>query len=186
MGLCENVNNTSEEKTYGVIPYMAPEVLRGMPYTKAADIYSFGMIMYFTATGKQPFDNCAHDHHLTLEICDGIRPEINELEIPKCYIDLMKRCWDSNPNNRPSVTEINVGIKSFYNFYNSYKKGDSNATEIRKQFKEAEIYRKSLPSLKKNKQHPEAIYTSRLLDPFTKDLPKYDNSECISCAIIAD
>ncbi|EXX62406.1 Mkk2p [Rhizophagus irregularis DAOM 197198w] len=186
MGLCEDVNNTSEEKTYGVIPYMAPEVLRGMPYTQAADIYSFGMIMYFTATGKQPFDNCAHDHHLTLAICDGIRPEINELEIPKCYIDLMKRCWDSNPNNRPSVTEINVGIKSFYNFYNSYKKGDSNATEIRKQFKEAEIYRKSLPSLKKNKQHPEAIYTSRLLDPFTKDLPKYDNSECISCAIIAD
>ncbi|GBC27866.2 kinase-like domain-containing protein [Rhizophagus irregularis DAOM 181602=DAOM 197198] len=161
MGLCEDVNNTSEEKTYGVIPYMAPEVLRGMPYTQAADIYSFG-------------------------ICDGIRPEINELEIPKCYIDLMKRCWDSNPNNRPSVTEINVGIKSFYNFYNSYKKGDSNATEIRKQFKEAEIYRKSLPSLKKNKQHPEAIYTSRLLDPFTKDLPKYDNSECISCAIIVD
>ncbi|GBC27871.2 kinase-like domain-containing protein [Rhizophagus irregularis DAOM 181602=DAOM 197198] len=144
------------------------------------------LLSIIEATGKQPFDNCAHDHHLTLAICDGIRPEINELEIPKCYIDLMKRCWDSNPNNRPSVTEINVGIKSFYNFYNSYKKGDSNATEIRKQFKEAEIYRKSLPSLKKNKQHPEAIYTSRLLDPFTKDLPKYDNSECISCAIIAD
>ena len=31
---------------YGVLPYIAPEVLRGKPYTKAADIYSFGIIMW--------------------------------------------------------------------------------------------------------------------------------------------
>ncbi|CAB5377439.1 unnamed protein product [Rhizophagus irregularis] len=79
MGLCEDVNNTSKVKTYGVIPYIAPKVLRGKSYTQAADIYSFGIIMYFTATGKQPFNNCAHDQ----EICNGIRPEINELEAPK-------------------------------------------------------------------------------------------------------
>ncbi|CAB5396015.1 unnamed protein product [Rhizophagus irregularis] len=30
---------------HNVLPYMAPEVLRGKPYTKAADIYSFGMII---------------------------------------------------------------------------------------------------------------------------------------------
>jgi hypothetical protein len=96
----------------------------------------------------------------------------------------MKRCWDSNPENRPNATDINIEIKSFYNCYSLYKKGGSNAIEIRNQFKEAEIYRKShLSSFKENKQHPEAIYTSRLLDPFTKDLPKYDNSECLSCVI---
>ncbi|CAB4444116.1 unnamed protein product [Rhizophagus irregularis] len=183
MGLCEDVNNASEVKNYGVIPYMAPEVLRGNPHTQAADIYSFGMVMYFTATGKQPFSNCAHDHHLTLEICNGIRPEINELEVPKCYTDLMKRCWNSNPDNRPNATEINVEIKSFYDCYSSYKKNDSNVIEIRKQFEEAEIYRKShLSSFEKN-EHPEAIYTSRLLNPFTKDLSKYDKSECLSCVI---
>ncbi|CAB4398007.1 unnamed protein product [Rhizophagus irregularis] len=93
----------------------------------------------------------------------------------------MRRCWDSNPDNRPNASEINVGIKSFYDCYSSYKKSDSNAIEIRKQFKEAEIYRKScLSSFKKNKNHPEAIYTSQLLDPITKDLR---NSECLSCAI---
>ncbi|RGB28192.1 hypothetical protein C1646_362046 [Rhizophagus diaphanus] len=143
------------------------------------------MIMYFTATGRQPFDNCAHDHLLVSDICKEIRPEINELEVPKCYTDLMRRCWDSNPDNRPNANEINIEIRSFYNCYNSYnKKGGSNAIEIRKQFKEAENYRKlHLSSFEKNKQHPEAIYTSRLLDPYTKDLPKYDNSECLDCAI---
>src|SRR5205823_11087058 len=94
MGLCEDASNTSEVNICGVMPYIAPEVLRGEPYTQAADIYSFGMIMYFTATGKQPFTNCVHDHQLMLDICKGIRPEINEPEAPKCYINLIKRCWD--------------------------------------------------------------------------------------------
>ncbi|RIA93988.1 hypothetical protein C1645_818642 [Glomus cerebriforme] len=57
---------------------MPTEVLRGNPYTQAADIYSF----------------------------DGIRPEIYEPEVPKCYIDIMKRCLDSNPDNRPNAIEI--------------------------------------------------------------------------------
>ncbi|GBB87991.1 hypothetical protein RclHR1_01450019 [Rhizophagus clarus] len=106
MGLCGKVDNLDKTKVYGVMPYVAPEVLRGNPYTQAADIYSFAMIMYFVATGKQPFANCAHDEYLVLDICSGIRPGINEMEAPNCYTDLMKRCWDSNSNNRPNITEI--------------------------------------------------------------------------------
>ncbi|EXX66377.1 uncharacterized protein OCT59_023931 [Rhizophagus irregularis] len=67
---------------YGVIPYIAPEVLKGKPYTQAADIYSFGMIMYVIATRRQPFDDCAHDGVLALKICNGIRPEINDKIAP--------------------------------------------------------------------------------------------------------
>ncbi|EXX66530.1 Mkk1p [Rhizophagus irregularis DAOM 197198w] len=54
MGLCGEVGNTDETKLYGVVRYMLPEVLRGKPYTQAADIYSLGMIMYFIAIGRQP------------------------------------------------------------------------------------------------------------------------------------
>ncbi|EXX62421.1 uncharacterized protein OCT59_026963 [Rhizophagus irregularis] len=159
------------------MPYVAPEVLRGSPYTKAADIYSFGMIMYFVATEKQPFANCAHDNLLALDICNKrIRPEINEPEAPKCYIDLMKNCLDSNPINRPNVAEVEKLIKQFY----------SNNED---QFKEAEEYRlNNNDRIGKNNYsitHTEAIYTSRLLNPFTKDLPKYadDNTDCLDCAI---
>jgi serine/threonine protein kinase len=106
MGLCGKVDNVDKTKLFGVMPYIAPEVLRRKPYTKAADIYSFGMIMYFIATGKQPFADSEHDGLLSLDICRGIRPEINEWEAPKLYIDLMKRCWDLNPDNRPDATEI--------------------------------------------------------------------------------
>ncbi|POG66067.1 hypothetical protein GLOIN_2v1661135, partial [Rhizophagus irregularis DAOM 181602=DAOM 197198] len=31
---------------YGVLPYMAPEILRKKPYSSASDIYSLSMIMW--------------------------------------------------------------------------------------------------------------------------------------------
>ncbi|GBC05421.1 hypothetical protein RclHR1_06210006 [Rhizophagus clarus] len=162
MGLCGDVDNIDETKTYGVMPYVAPEGLRGNPYTQAADIYSFGMIMYFIATDKQPFSNRAHDGLLALDICKGIRPEINEPEAPKCYIDLMKKCWDSNPFNRLNVFEVEGLIKQFY-------------SEVPKQFKVAEEYRLNnnndrIDNNDQQSTHPQAIYTSRLLNPFTDGL----------------
>src|SRR6185312_14612547 len=135
----------------------APEVLKGKSYTKAADIYSFGMIMYFVATGGQPFANCAHDQNLLIQICSGIRPEINKQEVPECYIDLMKKCWDSNSSNRPSISEVEELIREFYKLYDD---------KIKDQFEKAEKYRKENPlSIENNQQttHPQAIYTSRLL-----------------------
>ncbi|CAB4399062.1 unnamed protein product [Rhizophagus irregularis] len=153
------------------MPYIAPEVLRGNPYTQAADIYSLGMVMYFVATGRQPFDDCAHDDLLALGICDGIRPEINVPKAPKSYIDLMKKCWDSTPENRPNITEFSESIWSV-----TFKKSE---------IEEAENYRGlQLSSLNEDKQittHPQAVYTSRLLNPFTKSLNNH--SECLDCAI---
>ncbi|RIA90900.1 kinase-like domain-containing protein [Glomus cerebriforme] len=173
---------------------MLIEVLRGKPYTQAADIYSFGMIMYFVATGRQPFADRAHDEILVLYICEGVRPEINEPKAPKCYIDLIKRCLDSNPINRSNAAEIEELIRLFYNSYcPSEIKQDDN--EIKKQFKEAEKYR-SINQNNKSTIHPQAIYTSRLLNPFTKDLPEYindksqcleyinDKTDCLDCAIL--
>ncbi|RIA82703.1 kinase-like domain-containing protein [Glomus cerebriforme] len=162
-----------EVKIYGVLPYVAPEVLRGKPYNQAADIYSFGMIMYFTATGRKPFSNRAHDVHLVLDICNGIRPKLNEPEAPRCYIDLMKMCLDKNPDKRPNVTEIYNQI-SFWNQY-----ANNNL------FKQAEEYRKKNLPFFEISTHPQAIYTSRLLNCFTEHLKYVDNnnSECLDCAI---
>ncbi|CAB5364092.1 unnamed protein product [Rhizophagus irregularis] len=158
------------------MPYVAPEVLRGKPYTQAADIYSFGMVMYFVATGKQPFANYAHDELLAIELCKGTRPEINEPKAPKCYLDLMKKCWDPDPINRPDVTELEESIGLLCNAYFN-------------QFREAEKYRRTNLPFFENSQldthhtHPQAIYTSRLLDSFTRKLENYDKSECFDCGI---
>ncbi|POG57570.1 kinase-like domain-containing protein, partial [Rhizophagus irregularis DAOM 181602=DAOM 197198] len=35
-----------ENDIYGVLPFIAPEILRGQPYTQDSDIYSFSIIMW--------------------------------------------------------------------------------------------------------------------------------------------
>jgi serine/threonine protein kinase len=56
LGLCKPVNELSkEDKIFGVMPYVAPEVLRSQPYTQKADIYSFGIIAYEVLSGLPPY-----------------------------------------------------------------------------------------------------------------------------------
>src|SRR6266511_2553601 len=60
-------------KIYGVLPYMAPEILRGNLPTKYSDIYSFGIIMWMLITGIRPWCNRPNDLKLANEICFGLR-----------------------------------------------------------------------------------------------------------------
>src|SRR5438128_6761068 len=88
-------------------------------------------------------------------------PEITEKEAPKCYIDLMKKCWDPNPDNRPNAKEVRDEMDPFLR----------SDDEIQRQFEEAYEYKKrnNLSSIENNQAntHPQAIYTSRLLNPYT-------------------
>src|SRR5688500_13632630 len=51
IGLCKPANEQDEKKIYGVLPYVAPKVLRDKTYTKAADIYSVGILAYEIFSG---------------------------------------------------------------------------------------------------------------------------------------
>ena len=79
LGMCQPANNEAKkEGIYGVLPYMAPEVLRGYQYTKAADIYSFGIVMNEFMSEETPYNNISHDHILAVKICKGLRPKISK------------------------------------------------------------------------------------------------------------
>ena len=68
----------SDDKICGVLPYIAPEVLNGKPYTLSSDIYSFGVVMAELSSGKPPFYDKKHDFNLSLAICNGLRPELEK------------------------------------------------------------------------------------------------------------
>ncbi|CAI2190132.1 2144_t:CDS:2, partial [Funneliformis geosporum] len=61
--------NSKNNDIYGVLSFVAPEVLRGQSYTLASDIYSFSIIMWELISGVLPFDNEAYDFQLSLDIC---------------------------------------------------------------------------------------------------------------------
>ncbi|EXX56544.1 Cmk2p [Rhizophagus irregularis DAOM 197198w] len=169
LGLCKPVKSFLEKDSiYGVIPFMAPEVLRGKPYTPASDIYSFSMIMWEFTSGVTPFKNRAHDLQLSLSICKGERPEIIE-NTPQCYVDLMKKCWDEDPLKRPSSVEV----KDIFNKW-IYLPDGKKIEDIDEELKcnimvfiNAPIGQYYNPAAE---SHPQACYNSRLLGFTSKKL----------------
>src|SRR5436190_13787726 len=104
-----NSKSTNSSNVCGVLPYIAPEVLDGRPYTFASDIYSFGIIMVEMSTGKPPYGSVPHDEKLALVICNGLRPRVSK-GTPQYYIDVINQCLDVNPEKRPSVYELRKTI----------------------------------------------------------------------------
>ncbi|KAG9298479.1 hypothetical protein G9A89_003947 [Geosiphon pyriformis] len=172
LGLSQPSNSittaTEEKKIYGVIPYIPPEVLRGENFTTAGDIYSLGMLLWELATGISPFHDCSHDGILITAILDGKRPEIISPLIPVCYIQLIEKCWDNDPSNRPTAEEVKKRLNEIIGMYEAYDDEFTNESPEILQFLESDKLLKEMSNthqIKKNSQtiHPGAVYTSRLL-----------------------
>src|SRR6185436_6199029 len=103
-----NANGKNNE-TYGSLPYIPPEVLRGSEFTRKGDIYSFGGIMYEIITAQRPFADQAHDTYLIMDICNDVRSKVPDFMlnwIPEWYLNLMYRCWSDDPSERPTAIEL--------------------------------------------------------------------------------
>ena len=177
----------SDDKICGVLPYIAPEVLNGEPYTLSSDIYSFGVVMAELSSGKPPFYKRKHDASLALAICNGLRPEFGK-GTPEIYKKLTYRCMDANPNNRPTADEIREIIGFWYhalhdtnNLKERHEYSDKKINEmkfIRKEFEEMDKIEFDPSTAVTATVHPNAVYTSRLLN-FT-NLPQPVNSNRVT------
>ncbi|PKC56171.1 hypothetical protein RhiirA1_474394 [Rhizophagus irregularis] len=184
MGLCKpadyNASENTKNKIYGILPYIAPEILRGQDYTKAADIYSIGIIMYEVISGLPPYHDVSHNNNLAIRICQGLRPRFN-IRVPQLIVNLIKRCLDANQLNRPKAEEIKKLLSQWLRELSGHSEFD-NYTGIQQQIKESEITnsRTLVSAISTNlgisfKTHSEAIYTSRLLN--FNNLPEPKNTD---------
>lgn len=123
-------------------PYtMAPEVVQHKPYTPAADVYSFGIVMYEMYTGRFPFPKMK-PIQLMFAVTEGKRPPFyDEDSVPPTLRKLIERCWSQKPDDRPTFEEIlkvltsrhlTVELAARQSASNSGDKGleDSNETKF--------------------------------------------------------
>src|SRR5947208_475099 len=124
------------------------------------------MIMWEFTTGKKPFHDRPHDQYLMMDILKGERPQITE-DTPEFYSELMKKCWDNDPKNRPTAGEINNCLrKHIWRYATKEEKEMIKSAEAKRQ----EIIKseKFISDTKNYKHHPESFYTSRLLNESIK------------------
>ncbi|CAG8754839.1 6608_t:CDS:2, partial [Cetraspora pellucida] len=146
---------SSESNIYGIMPYIAPEVLNKKQYSFSSDIYSLGMIMWELTSGYRPFYERKYDSLLALDIFNKLRPIITE-DTPHCWAILMQKCWQSDPLERPTIDEIYDEVNSRY--------WNENESFI----KEAENKRQKLLNTGKlavKYMHPHSKTHSQLLNP---------------------
>ena len=93
-------------------PYwMAPEVFKGDRYTEKCDVYSFGVVVWECVTRKLPFLHLPTESVPVQVALFGLRPEIPE-DCPMSVKKLMEWCWEAEPSQRPSFTEILNSLRS--------------------------------------------------------------------------
>jgi serine/threonine protein kinase len=159
----------SSQETYGVIPFVAPEIFNGNKPTKESDIYSFGMIMWMLSAGIRPYYDKPHDKKLIQEIYSGLRPRIVD-GTPPVYVKLMLQCLDSNPSSRPTASKIYDYLGSLISTISD----DPNPSYLSNQFDAAEEIK--FANLEKSKfvtlsHHEQAIYFSRPLESIIVESP---------------
>nr|KYP67388.1 Light-sensor Protein kinase [Cajanus cajan] len=96
------------------LTWYAPEILTELEQTgdacastsEKSDAYSFGMICFELLTGKVPFeDNHLKGDRTSHNIKAGERP-LFPYQSPKYLVSLIKKCWQTDPSQRPTFSSI--------------------------------------------------------------------------------
>ena len=113
--------NATNTQSVGTPLWMAPEVVSGSAYGSECDVYSFAIIMYEILFEKLPYSEQKLLTSIQFKVASdpNFRPALppdqelesqdiaeEERESKKRFIELMKQCWQHNPQERPKFEEI--------------------------------------------------------------------------------
>ncbi len=111
-GLPPRSGLTDPGTTVGTLAYLAPELLEGVPPSRASDVYGLGAVAYRTLTGALP-----HAAGSIVELVrDGRRPVASLAtrapEVGPVLDALVAQTLDARPSTRPSAAELAERLRS--------------------------------------------------------------------------
>ncbi|KAF9442881.1 kinase-like protein [Macrolepiota fuliginosa MF-IS2] len=107
-GVSKMLNVTGYTTTpKGTDRFTSPELLidHETSFTRASDIWAFGMTVLQVSTGKVPFEHIKKDSMVIIHVAQGRLPSRPD-EIDDPLWALLQRCWASDPDKRPSISTI--------------------------------------------------------------------------------
>jgi TolB-like protein/tRNA A-37 threonylcarbamoyl transferase component Bud32 len=105
---------TREGAVMGTVAYMAPEQVKGLPLDARSDIFSFGVVLYEMATGRQPFASASAAETMSAILRD--EPETLEhaaAGTPLPFAPIVERCLRKEPTQRyASAGELTAALEA--------------------------------------------------------------------------
>jgi serine/threonine-protein kinase len=90
----------------GTPAYVAPERLAGASVGPGADVYSLGIVLYETLTGRRPWRVSGDDEALAAHLLRDPAPLPPIDGLPTQIRDLCRRCLAKDPDARPAAPEV--------------------------------------------------------------------------------
>ncbi|MEV0585948.1 WD40 repeat domain-containing serine/threonine-protein kinase [Nonomuraea sp. NPDC050310] len=99
-GVARQAGPTTSGPVLGTPTYMAPEVLAGRAAGPAADVWAWGLVVLFAATGRDAVEGALG--------ALGFRPELGAL--PEALRDPVRRALEREPAHRPSARDLLLAL----------------------------------------------------------------------------
>ena len=111
-GYEETAAISKEGELFGTPAYIAPEQIRGVRDDPRIDIYAIGCIAYELLTGVTPF--VGRPMQVLESVMEKVPPSLQvrcpEAKIPKELNDLVMKCLEKDPKNRPQTCQELLGF----------------------------------------------------------------------------
>ncbi|KAI8490900.1 hypothetical protein Bbelb_313190 [Branchiostoma belcheri] len=115
----EETEYVKSTKSQLPVRWMACESLFYHTYTTQSDVWSFGVLLWEIMTmGKKPYGRMTGKELMKL-LPDGYRLEKPAL-CPQEIYDVMRRCWETLPENRPTFPDLKVTLDRIIQDYKTY------------------------------------------------------------------
>jgi len=108
--------------------WLAPEIIdpprkagsKPIAASKPADVFAFAMLAVEVFSGMVPFGNMKNES-VVIQIASGKRPAkpqaTEQLGLTAEMWKFIERCWNANPNKRPTIDQV---VSTWEGFVNEY------------------------------------------------------------------
>jgi hypothetical protein len=89
----------------GPLKWMAPEQMERRAYSRASDVFAFGVLLYEIFKREVPWQGVSNIITAT-KVVNGERMDVSSRKIPREIASLMLECWAGEPDKRPSIKHV--------------------------------------------------------------------------------
>ncbi|XP_020489779.2 uncharacterized protein [Labrus bergylta] len=113
-GASKFLSHTTHMTVVGTFPWMAPEVIQSLPVSETCDTYSYGVVLWEMLTREVPFKGFEGLQVAWLVVEKQERLTI-PTSCPASFAELMRRCWQADPKERPQFKQVLVTLETMAN-----------------------------------------------------------------------